>query len=217
MTVGEGIFWSTILVVSFIYIALITKHNRWLGFFKVVAVIILLGALIGVGAWLYSRYQDRPQIVTSLNSISLGMSEVDVTLAKGEPDQISDLDATPDGFRKFLIYNKIGDSYTYAILRGSKESMIVTEICDKGGYGEVLGFGVQTPINRIIEKLGEPASVSINKNGTEKLISYPRWNSAFELAQGSVMKVCVTSQPEIRYSEEYKGGQSGTNNEEIQP
>ena len=206
MTVGEGILWSTVLVLSFTSIVLLTKHKRWRTFWKAVALFLILGSVVGVVIWLYLQYQDRPQVMASLNGINLGMSEVEITLAKGEPDQISELDPLDDGFRKFLLYKGSLNDYTYAILRGPEGAMSVTAICDKGGYGKVLGFGDYTSEKRLVEKLGAPASTSINKEGTEKLLTYPQWNAAFEIAKGSVIKVCVTSREEVRYSEEYDSG-----------
>lgn len=203
MTIGEGIFWSTVIIVAFASIVLLTKYKRWRAFFKVLAVIVAVGAALGISGWLYYQYDNRPQIVTTLNGISLGMSEVDVTLQKGKPDQVSELDPIEDGYRKFLLYKGFSDAYTYTILRGQKESMVVTDICDKGGYGRVLGFGEYSSEEDVVEKLGKPSNVSVNEKGTEKILSYQKWNAAFEVAQGAVTKVCVTNQPAMRYSIEY--------------
>ncbi len=203
MTVGEGLLWSTVVVVVFVSVVLITKHKRWRTFWKGIAVVAVLGGVLAFGIWLYLAYDGRPQVMTSLNGINLEMSEVDVTLAKGEPDQVSELDKTPDGYRKFLLYKGSYDSYTYAILRGPLDSMRVSDICDKGGYGKVLGFGDYTSERDLVEKLGEPSTVSINQDGTEKLVTYPQWNAAFGIAKGSVTKVCVTNRREMRYKSEY--------------
>lgn len=203
MTVGDGIFWSTILLVAFASIVLITKSKRWKTFFKVLAILVALGVVVGVGIWGYFKYENRPQVMSSLNGIRLGMSEVDVTLQKGEPDHVSEIDAAPDGSRKLLLFKGSSDSYTYAILRGKKDSMVVTDICDKGGYGRVLGFGEYSSENAVLEKLGKPSNLSINENGTGKLLSYPQWNAAFEVERGNIVKACVTNRPQMRYSTEY--------------
>lgn len=212
MTVGDGIFWSTILLVAFASIVLITRNKRWKTFLKVLAILVALGVVVGVGIWGYSKYENRPQVMSSLNGIHLGMSEVDVTLQKGEPDKISEIDPTSNGFRKYLLFEGSSDSYTYAILRGKKDSMVVTDICDKGGYGRVLGFGEYSTENAVLEKLGKPSNVSINEKGTEKLLSYPQWNAAFEIEKGNIVQVCVTNRPQMRYSTEY-GEAKGTKKE----
>ncbi len=207
MTIGDGIFWSTVILVTFASIVLVTKKRRWGTFFKVLVIFVALGAVIGAGVWLYFKYENRPQVMSSLNGISLGMSEVDVTLQKGEPDQIDERDTTPDGFRKILVYKGTSDSYTYAILRGGKDSRVVTNICDKGGYGRVLGFGQYSSEMDVLEKLGEPSSVSVSEQGTEKILSYPQWNAAFKLAKGNITTVCVTNRPKMRFSVEYGDAQ----------
>ncbi len=81
--------------------------------------------------------------------------------------------------------------------------MVVTDICDVGGYGIVLGFSQNSSEMDILNNLGKPSAVSIHEEGTEKILSYPQWNAAFELAKGRVIKVCVTDRPEMRYSAEY--------------
>lgn len=203
MTIGEGIFWSTVILVTFASIVLLTRYKRWRAFFKVLAILAWIGMTLGISVWLYFKYDNRPQIMSTLNDISLGMSEVDVTLQKGEPDKVSELGPSTDGYRKFLLYKGVSDSYTYVTLKGQKDSMVVTDICDEGGYGRVLGFGQYSSEEDIIEKLGKPSSASINEKGTEKILSYPEWNAAFELAQGTVTSVCVTNGPAMRYSAEY--------------
>lgn len=205
MTIGEGIFWSTVLVIVFTSIILITKYNRWKAFSKGLGIVLALTGLVSAGTWFYFEYQSRPQVATSLSGITLGMSELDVTLAKGAPDEVSELDPISDGFRKYLLYKGSYDSYTYAILRGSKDKLFVTDICDNGGYGKVLGFGEYSSESDIISKLGTPSNVSVNQQGTEKLLSFPQWNAAFEIEKSHAKKVCVTSRPQMNYSVEYPG------------
>ena len=112
MTIGEGIFWSTLIVIVFFSIVLLSKYKRWRTFIKVLTILAALGAAIGAGVWFHNKYVNRPQIMSSLNGIRLGMSEVNVTLQAGKPDDISELDPTPGGFRKVMIYRGSRDSYT---------------------------------------------------------------------------------------------------------
>lgn len=210
MTVGEGIVWSTVLVIVFASIVLLTKRQRWKTFGKVVGIALGLGAVVSAVTWLYYEYQSRPQVVSSLNGITLGMSELDVTLTKGVPDETSKPDLASDGFRKVLLYKGSYDSYTYVILRGPEEKIVVTEICDKGGYGRVLGFGEYSSESDVIRKLGTPSNVSVNEQGTAKLMSFSQWNAAFEVEKGSVVKICVTNRPQMRYSVEHSNLGAGS-------
>ena len=203
MTIGEGILWSTLILVAFASILLLTKHKRWRAFFKGFGIFVVVCALIAIAIWAYYKYEERPQLMTSLNGINLGMKEVDITLTKGKPDEVSKIEPATDGFKKWLVYKSYDDSYTYVILRGPKDSMVATNICDSGGYGRVLGFGKYSSEKDIVKKLGEPSNISINEEGTEKILSYPKWNAAFEFEKGNVKTVCVTDRPNVRYSTEY--------------
>lgn len=213
MSVGDGIFWSTVLVIAFAAIVLLTKSKRWISFFKVLAVFVALGVVSGIGIWGYLKYQDRPRAMSSLNGITLGMSEVDLTLQKGMPDQILSLDPTSDGFKKNLLFKRSGESHTYVQLSGENEkSMVVTIICDYSEYGRVLGFGKYSSETEVLEKFGEPSVVSINENGTKKLLNYPKWSAAFEVEKGTIVKACLTSGRGISYLTEY-GEAKGTQDE----
>lgn len=202
MTIGEGIFWSTIVAVLFASILLLTKHKKWKAFRKVAGGIVALALVSGASIWAYLRYEDRPQEAFELNGVQLGMSEVEITLAKGAPDDVSELEPIPDGFRKILLYNGY-ESFTYVILRGPEQSMIAVDICDKGGFGRVQGFGEFSSEESILKKLGRPDFTSVNEQGTAKLLTYSQWNAAYELEKGSVVRVCVTSQPQMKYATEY--------------
>ena len=177
--------------------------ERWGTFITFLTVLVVLSTVVGMGAWLYNKYETRPQVMSSLNGINLGMSEVDVTLKKGDPDDTSDRELSENEHSRWLLYLGYGVAYTYAYLRGPKDSMVVVDVCDVGGYGSALGLSSSSSEEEIIEKLGQPSSISLNEDGTAKLISYPQWNAAFEIERGGVNKVCVTSREALRFSVEF--------------
>lgn len=199
MAVSDGIIWSTIVIVAFASIILLSMHKRWGTFITFLTVLVVLSTVLGMGAWLYNKNEIRPQVMSSLNGINLGMSEVDVILKKGEPDDTSDSVPGENEYSRWLLYLGYGTSYTYAYLRGPKDSMVVVDVCDVGGYGSALGLSSSSSEEDVIEKLGQPSSISLNEDGTAKLISYPQWNAAFEIDRGRVNKVCVTSREALRF------------------
>ena len=199
MTIGEGILWSTILVIIFVSILLLTKHQRWRAFLKGLGVVLGFVVLAGVGWWGYVQYGDRPKLATSLQDISLGMTQVEVTLVKGKPDRV-----LTDEDSETLIYDR-GESDSDAVfLRGkTPEELVVRDVCSTSSYGSVQGIGRFSSENKLIEKLGEPSSVSINRDGTEKIVTYPEWNAAYGIKRGEVSRYCITSRPAMKFKAEY--------------
>lgn len=203
MTIGEGIFWSTIVLVSFAAIFLLTKKKLWKKVLKGFVFVAGLAALIAGGFWLYDIYGNRPQVMSSLGGIRLGMSEVDVTLKKGKPDEKHELNKISDKYRKYLLYRYKRGANLYAIFDGKKDTMIVTVVCESVISGRVLGFKHYSLEKEIVDKLGPPSQLSINQDATRKILSYPKWNAAFETEKGKITEACVTSRSQIRYSVEY--------------
>lgn len=94
MTLGTGIFSSTILIVLVFVVYQISIHKKWKLIGKLLAGLAGVCILIGLGTWFYIR-EIEPQIqvaqlqpVTELYNVKLGMLEVDLTLAKGLPRSI---------------------------------------------------------------------------------------------------------------------------------
>ena len=205
MSIGEGILWSTIIIIVFVSIILITKNRRWMTFLKVFMALVIVGAVIGLAIWLYQKYEARPQVVTELSGISLGMREVDVTLIKGKPDKTIDArNRGEDDSRKILLYKLYGGDRIVVVLDGPEDQRVVNVICVRGGYEGVLGFNSYSYEKEIVETLGEPKTVSIDSAGTDKMISYPRWNAAFEITKGKVLEVCITDKDNgLVYTQEY--------------
>ncbi len=164
--------------------------------------LILFIGIVSGAIWGYFEYENQLALATELNGIELGMTELEITLAKGAPTR--KLDTNDNDDRKYLIYGKALTTATVAILKEHEGKFRVTDICDRGGYGDVLGFNIFSTEDAIVSKLGEPSSTSINETGTSKIINYPKWNAAFEIAQHRVVKTCVTSRVERRYATEYE-------------
>ena len=203
MTLGEGIIWSTLLIITFISILLLTKHKKWKSFSKILLSFVGVGGIIAISMWQFSIYENRPKLMTSLNKVNLGMREVDVTLAKGEPDKVFNHDDSEIAY-KTLVYGDLLESFTFVSLRKVSDLIVVTDICSNDKYSNVLGFSGYSSETGIIKKLGRPENVSINEKGTSKIISYPKWNASFNIKKNNVTLVCVTSRQNRKFSAEYK-------------
>lgn len=89
MTLGTGIFASTILVLLAVALWQVTKHRRWRLVGTVFGVLVGLTALIALGVWGWTEYANRPTPQRSLAGIALGMVPAEVKLRKGEPQSVS--------------------------------------------------------------------------------------------------------------------------------
>lgn len=149
---------------------------------------------------------DSPEVVNLLDGISLGMTMLQVTLLKGAPDELSEPKPDPKGLKQVAYFKNesFGNIFTYAILRGPRNSMVVFDVCTNSPTTDLFGIKMLKDESKVYEILGKPPVVSINRQGTGKLLTYPKYNLAFELIKGKVSELCITSRPEMRYSEEFK-------------
>ena len=209
MSIGDGIFWSTLLVLAFISILLISKNHKWMLIFKSLLAIMLI-ATIGAGVYFgYLYYQNMPKPIYELNNVRLGMSKIDVTLEKGEPDNIIDnrdeknknLDS--GGFPLIYIYRNqhYKNKETVIYFTYNNEVLSVDTICDYKN-AKILGISKYTKEKTLYRKLGEPSNTSINKEGTEKTVSFDKYNFAAIISKGEVNYLCVLD-GKLGYSEEY--------------
>lgn len=194
MTVGDGIFWSTIVVVVFISIVLLSKYGKWKAFGKGLGIVVLLSALASGGYWGWLQHVNRPQVTTSLNGISLGMTEVEVTLAKGIPTEPAEAKLVEDdkSIKKTLSYDDC-----FVRLRGpTEEDLVVTTVCDTKEWSttKVAGIDTRTSENEVVRKLGQSPNTSVNEEGTIKILNYPKWKAAYFMQKGSVIQICITEE-----------------------
>jgi len=134
------------------------------------------------------------------------MSPVAVTLKLGHPGREDPIEQLESGvFSKFMEFlSEAGSINTWVLFNGTELDLKTVRTCERGGYGRVLGFNRYSSEKAILDKLGEPETVSISPTGTVKLINYPQWNASFQIQKGSVIRVCVTSlKGGTRYINEY--------------
>jgi len=85
MTLGDGIVTATVLVLLAAGLYLIGRHRKWAFAAKIVGGLIMLFIVIGVGAWGFERYKNRPRQVTSFAGVDLGMAPAIVKVILGAP------------------------------------------------------------------------------------------------------------------------------------
>lgn len=213
MTLGDGILWSTVLILLAAGIYLLSVKGKWKTIGKVLAVLVLIGSVIGGGIWAYDWYEDRPYAETEFRGLSLGMRPVDVTLLKGAP---TNENTTPeyredlDEFTVMYIYNDedtdSGPGKTAVFMRGATaDDLRVMRVCALDGYAHLLRVSPSDSERDMIEALGEPSQTSISADGLSKWVNYEQWNAAYLLSAGEVVFRCL-SETKMIMEEEYGVG-----------
>lgn len=203
MTLGTGIFAATALVVFYLVARQVSSARRWRLVGKVVAVLLTI-LTMGVGAvWMWGRWADRPQPVDELAGIRLGMTPVEVKLAKGKPSSgdTDPAESTKDDVTAYWTFGSDLDYLGVEFLGRDSSSLRVTYICERDGHSGVLGLRSYSTEESVREALGKPTSVSIKKDALSQMLNYRTWNVAFELQEGRVRQVCVSNR-DLHYGEE---------------
>ena len=169
--------------------------------------------------------QSQLKAVTSLADIELNMSELDLTLAKGKPNSVYKFNdnavvfyynsapyysnkvfPTPEEQEKEERYKR--NAYSIQVwFQGKKGSRKVTRIILSKGLWSILGFKIGDLKKDVLNKLGKPSSISINKEGTMQTLNFSEFNVAFTFTKNIISSIAIDSYGEVKFSEEYSGEQ----------
>jgi len=201
MTLGTSLILIVILVLLIQGIKFISRKKKWRLVAWIAGLLFLLAIIITSCVWGWYQYKNRLQPINKLGSVALGMNPVDVTLAIGKPSQ----EILPDNFDNKRTYIYTGYTEYYIRFSGSNEkpSDVADVICSDGIYIKVFGLSKYDSEEKVLKKLGAPTSQSIRSDGLVKAISYGKWNVSFEIEKGIISRVCISSDGEIKFINEY--------------
>lgn len=203
MTLGSALVLITFILLAAAGVYFVSKNKKWRLMGKIVGVIILLAIAISLGAWGWHQYQNRPQVVTGIGDVSLGMTPLEVTLAIGKPDINNEGSGNDSDLR--YVYLNYSHEVDYFVRFSNKtiEPRAVV-VCSSNYLREALGLGKYDSESDVTKKLGEPTTISVREDGLRKMISYQQWKVAFEIEQGDVESVCATESGEVTYIDEHE-------------
>jgi hypothetical protein len=210
MTLGTGILLSTVLVLLAVAVHQVSVRNKWKVVGKIVGALIGMALLAGGGVWGWSRYQNRPKVVEVLSGVRLGMSPLDVKLAKGAPKSEDLATKEKDEYRAGWVFNESDSGPSLLVLFYGSEStnLRVSIVCETDGYSTFFGLGRFSSEDAVIAKLGKPTRTSIAKDGLQKMISYEPYKVVFTIAKGAVTDICISESKGVKFAEEYQASQT---------
>lgn len=204
MSLGASLIWITFILCTIGGLYLVTRARKWRLVAKLLATLILIFILIGVGTLFWGWYTTRPYVATSIGDVSLGMTPLEVTLALGAPSVDSKYTEETDEYRRF-VYNDYSNELDYFIRfsKGDDATAKAEIVCTEVSYRNIFGLGKYSSEKQVVAKLGKPTSTSIKDDGLGKFISYLPWKVAFLIEKGQVQSLCVTESGKVSFLQEY--------------
>ncbi len=143
-------------------------------------------ALLAIGLWGYSIYEDRPTSQDSFEGLKLSSTPADVRFLKGEP----------------IAKHSTDDRFVYDTHSGSAEAEDAVLIVQfrEGRVRHIaywaherqivnpylLGFSIGSHYDEVIKQLGEPSHTSTSSDGLSRLLSFEKYQVFFEFERGKV-------------------------------
>lgn len=207
MSLGEGIFLSTLLVVSFILFRWIWA--RW-GLKKIAIGVASSICGITLAIWGYIYYENFPRAQENYYGISIGMSKPEVLYVMGEATNVGEPFEDPvlAGWISLTKTNEIStgkstadyDHWDYYrndnIVRidvtfdsASKKVKAIHCFSGKGYCQSVLGISTGTSEESVVNRLGKPAMEEIE--GGRKTMLYSDLNLKLHLEKKAVYSLTV--------------------------
>lgn len=203
MTIGTGIFCSTVLLVLVFGIQRTTAHHKWKLVGKVAGLIVAAFLVIGLGYYLWNYVENlppAPSVMTELVGVKLGMSPTDVTLVLGKPDTTTEPSFQAGETRFDYSYPDQNLSITF--YGADKYHAKANIICTSQPFAKVLGFDNLSSEQFVLQRLGKPSSTSVSRDGLSKIDSYAQWKVSFFISKGMISEKCLTSSGGMSFSEE---------------
>jgi hypothetical protein len=201
MTLGDGIFYSTVLLVLAGATYFISVNGKW----KLVTKILGAFVFAGVAIAIYIVQEIRPDppgplaAVTEYMGVELGAPRIEVTLALGEPEDEGEIvqSRTFGRFQQRHTYPDFTLAYSGVVTPDA-----VLFVCSNESSSDLLNISNGASESLLLERLGEPSTRSINRERKQEAMSYWTLNAAFIIEAGRVLASCMVESG-VNFVEEY--------------
>jgi len=206
MTLGTGIFLSTILVSIIVLFGMTKDRWNWKRIIiRSVGGLLLFTAITAGGFWAVITYNERPVVATELEGIKLTHTKDDVIFLKGAPDKR--LDKENDNIWTYKTSKKYSSDESHTVVVKFEDDSVSEVYYLSGcilGCTRLSDIGVGRSYERVVEKFGEPTHTSTHKNKLSKVVSYKKYNVFFELEKNQVTTYGIFKGNRIFYVDELK-------------
>jgi len=196
MTLGTGVFFSTVLVV-FTLLYLKTRGSwNWKRITISILVFIFGGsAIVGGGVYLYSKISGLPKVQNEYAGITLGSNSSDVRFLLGKPDEADKGSEKCDCDSTYWYENKeeFSKDLSALIIRFNNRKVVgVIRVWLGTPYIEdIQGINRYSTISEVENKFGKPSRVEESEDGTERRWYYNKYQVRFGFEKGSVTSLGI--------------------------
>ena len=182
MTLGAGIFLST-LMVSMVIMYVVTR-DRWNWkkiFIRTSIALLCVGVLLAVAIWAYDAYQEhqnRAVVQTEFYGIELSDTQSDIKFIKGAPFK--------EEKGMWVYREKYDKKLELIILFQDNDISTILYIGDCTYCAGISGLGIGDSYEDVVAKFGEPSNISISKDELQRMLSFEKYNVVFEFQKNRV-------------------------------
>lgn len=179
MEIGTGIFSASIVVASVLLFGFTKDRWPWKRIIqRAILGFLLLITFCFLFYWGYAKYTERVVLKNEYLSIALGDKATDVKFKIGEPARKSN--------EIWMFNNSYNNNPESLIIFGDSGVMAVLYVGNGTYENKISGLGIDSKYNELVEKLGNPSSVTTSIDDLERIMSFKDWNLVFKLRQNKV-------------------------------
>jgi len=179
-------FFAILIVAALLALFYFTRKKwDWNSYIGSLTIAFSALLIIPIGMFTWVSYENRIQTLNTFANIQLGATSADVKLLKGEPNfQLE----RPEQKKHWRYQDKLypGNLLDIIIHNGKVIEISFTgtcEYCEKAN-----GFGIGSPYDDILKRMGEPAEKIVSSDELEQRINYPQYNTFYIVREGKVIR-----------------------------
>ena len=185
MTIGTGIFLSSILLFIAVIYYLTRDRLKWKKIIGYGTGVIIIG-VIGMASFLY--YDSLPKKLSGLDGIELGDTEQSVILKKGKPSHRKIIEENEK--TAFYYRDELSDTpeFLVRLTQEGKVDLVGAIKNNEINWFEANGVWLGMDYTNVVKRLGEPDSID---EGNSMVCHYRKFNMLIDIRDSEVIGIVV--------------------------